>query len=49
MSRKSIGSIIEGIKKYGPKAGGFIKENRKEITGVLGVGDSIKIRIQKTE
>ena len=52
MSRKPIGPIIEGVKKYGPKAGKFIKDNHKEITaalGVLGVGDSIKKRIEKKE
>lgn len=52
MSRKPIGSIIEGVKKYGPKAGKFIKDNRKEITGVLsvlGAGDYIKKRIEKRE
>ena len=52
MSRKSVGSIIEDVKKYGPKAGKFIKDNRKEITGVLGVlgvGDAIKKRIEKRE
>jgi hypothetical protein len=50
MSKIPIGSIIKGVKKYGPKAGKFIKDNRKEITavlGVLGVGDSIKKRIEK--
>src|SRR4051812_33174371 len=52
MSRIPIGSIIEGVKKYGPKTGKFIKDNHKGITavlGVLGVGESIKKHREKKE
>jgi hypothetical protein len=52
MSRIPIRPIIEGVKKYGPKTGKFIKDNRKEIAavlGALGVGDSIKKHRGKKE
>ncbi|UQW98823.1 hypothetical protein M2M59_07360 [Rummeliibacillus sp. G93] len=46
MSRKPIGTIKEAFKKYGPKAGKFIKDNRKEIFATVGTfgagGESIK-------
>lgn len=52
MSRIPIRPIIESVKKYVPKAGKFIKDNRKEITavlGTLGVGESIKKHREKKE
>ncbi|MEK4091717.1 hypothetical protein [Viridibacillus sp. FSL H8-0110] len=46
MSRLPIGPIKEGIKKYGPNTGKFIKDNYKEIVAAVGAvaagGESIK-------
>jgi hypothetical protein len=36
MAKVPIGPILEGVKKYGPKAGKFLKENWKEVVGVVG-------------
>ncbi|MDF2947594.1 MAG: hypothetical protein K0S51_2273 [Bacillales bacterium] len=52
MSRIPMGPIKEGVKKYGPKAWGFLKDNRKEITAALdflGVVDSVKKHREKKE
>lgn len=51
MSRIPIGPIIEGVKKYGPKTGKFIKDNYKEIVAVADAfgagGESIKKHREK--
>lgn len=49
MSRIPIRPIIEGVKKYGPKTGKLIKENRKEIAAVLGAFGAIKKQREKKE
>lgn len=52
MPRIPIRPILEGVKKYGPKTGKLIKDNRKEIAAVLdalGVGESIKKHREKKE
>lgn len=52
MSKIPIKPIVEGLKKHAPKAGKFIKDNRKEIIaglGALGVVDKLKNRIENNE
>ena len=52
MSKKPVESILDGVKKFGPQAGKLIKDNQKEIKGVLGalgVGEKDKKQKEKKE